>query len=64
MTTTSLRECINQFGWSTTDLAERAVVSPVTARRWLSGKAPIPPDVARIVEQMAALAETLAHKPG
>jgi hypothetical protein len=44
-------------------LAERAAISPVTARRWLSGRQPAPDSVAHILEQMAALAETLAHKP-
>jgi transcriptional regulator with XRE-family HTH domain len=57
------RECLDQIGWSTIDLAERAAVSPVTARRWLNGKVPIPDAVAHVIEQMAALAETLAHKP-
>ncbi|HME22336.1 MAG TPA: hypothetical protein VKI44_13510 [Acetobacteraceae bacterium] len=45
-------------------IAEQAAVSPVTARRWLNGKVPIPPDMARIIEQMAALAATLSRKPG
>ena len=62
MTPDRLRECLRALNWSTAALAATARVSPVTARRWLNGKVPIPADVARIVEQMAALAETLAHK--
>jgi hypothetical protein len=64
MTSDQLHECLAKLGWSTTNLAERAAVSPVTARRWLNGKVPIPNDVARIVEQMATLAEALSRKPG
>jgi transcriptional regulator with XRE-family HTH domain len=57
------RECLGALHWSTAALALRAEVSSVTARRWLNGKVSIPPDVARVVEQMAALAETLSRKP-
>jgi hypothetical protein len=64
MTSDRLRECLGALNWSTAALAVMAQVSPVTARRWLSGRVPIPPSVARVIEQMAALAETLAHKPG
>jgi transcriptional regulator with XRE-family HTH domain len=63
MTPTSLRECLDQLGWSTSELAARADVSPVTARRWLSGKLPIPDSVASIIGAMSALAEGLAQKP-
>jgi transcriptional regulator with XRE-family HTH domain len=64
MTSTRLHECLTRLGWSTDGLAGQANVSPVTARRWLNGKVPIPPDVARVIEQMATLAAELAHKPG
>ena len=63
MTPERCRECLGTLNWSTAALAAMAHVSPVTARRWLSGKLPIPADIARVIEQMAALAETLAHKP-
>jgi transcriptional regulator with XRE-family HTH domain len=64
MTPDRLRECLGGLNWTTAALAAMAHVSPVTARRWLNGKVPIPADIARVIEQMAALAETLAHKPG
>ena len=62
MTPDRLRECLGALNWSTAALAAMAQVSSVTARRWLNGKLPIPAEVARVIEQMAALAETLAHK--
>ena len=62
MTSNRLRECLGALNWSTAALAVMAQVTPVTARRWLSGRVPIPPGVARVIEQMAALAEKLAHK--
>jgi hypothetical protein len=64
MTPDRLRECLGALNWSTAALAVMAQVSPVTARRWLNGKVQIPPGVGRVIEQMAVLAETLAHKPG
>jgi transcriptional regulator with XRE-family HTH domain len=64
MSMASLRECLDRLGWSTIDLAERAAVSPVTVRRWLSGKVPVPANIVRTLEQMAALAEPLTHRPG
>jgi hypothetical protein len=39
------------------------VVSPVTARRWLNGGVPIAANLERVIEQMTALSEALAHKP-
>ncbi len=57
MTPACLRECLQRLGWSTADLATRASVSPVTARRWLSGRLAIPDDVARIVGTLTKLAE-------
>jgi hypothetical protein len=63
MTPTYLRECLDHLGWLTLELATRADVSPVTVRRWLNGKLPIPDNVARIVGAMSALAEGLAQKP-
>jgi ribosome-binding protein aMBF1 (putative translation factor) len=62
MTPDRLRNYLDALAWSTTNLAERAAVSPVTARRWRSGRVPIPDEVARVIEQMAALAATLARK--
>lgn len=63
MTPACLRECLDRLGWSTADLAIRADVSPVTARRWLSGRLAIPTDLARTVGTMAKLAEGLAQRP-
>ncbi len=56
MTPACLRECLTRLGWSTADLATRADVSPVTARRWLSGRLAIPDDVASIVRTLTKLA--------
>ena len=63
MTPDCLRECLNVLGWSAAELATRADVSHVTARRWLNGKLAIPNHVARTVGMMAELAEALAQKP-
>ena len=64
MTAASLHECLDRLGWSTMDLADRAAVSPVTVRRWLNGKVPVPDNIVRTLEQMTTLAETLTHRPG
>jgi hypothetical protein len=64
MTHARLRECCDTLGWGAGTLARQADVNLMTARRWLNGKVPIPADIARVIEKMAALAETLAHKPG
>jgi hypothetical protein len=64
MTPDRLRECLGALNWSTAVLAVTAQVSSVTARRWLNRKVQIPPGVGHVIEQMAVLAETLAHKPG
>ncbi len=56
MTPACLRECLAQLGWSTADLAARADVSRVTARRWLSGRQAIPNDVARVVSVLTKIA--------
>jgi hypothetical protein len=64
MTPSGLRECLDRLGWSSTELAARADVSPVTARRWLSGKLAIPDHVAHTIGTMAELAAALARKPG
>jgi hypothetical protein len=63
MTHTRLRECCAILGWGAGTLARHADVNLMTARRWLNGQVPVPAGVARIVEQMAALAETLPRKP-
>jgi hypothetical protein len=63
MTHARLRECCDILGWGAGTLARHADVNLMTARRWLNGKVPIPDAVSRVTEQMAALAETLAHKP-
>ena len=59
-----LRECLNVLGWRTLDLAAMAKVSPVTARRWVSGKLALPVPVAELLEAMARAAAILATKPG
>jgi hypothetical protein len=63
MTPACLRKCLDRLGWSSTELAARADVSSVTARRWLSGKVAIPDHLARTLGMMAELAEALARKP-
>ena len=63
MTTDRLRKCLDALGWRTGDLARVAQVSHVTARRWQSGKLPIPAQVAAAIEAMAFAAVQLAAKP-
>jgi hypothetical protein len=38
MTRDRLRQCLEALGWRTADLASMTKVSPVSARRWQSGK--------------------------
>jgi transcriptional regulator with XRE-family HTH domain len=56
LTPAGLRECLGRLGLSTADLAVRAKVSRVTARRWLSGRQAIPDDVARFVSILTKIA--------
>jgi hypothetical protein len=48
--------------WRTADLAVMAKVSPVTARRWQSGKLAVAPQVAAAIEAMVNAAAQLAVK--
>jgi hypothetical protein len=64
MTPDRFRECLDRLGWSSTELATHADVSPVTARRWLSGKLTIPDHVAHTIGKMAELAAALARREG
>jgi hypothetical protein len=50
------------LNWRTGDLAAMAHVSPVTVRRWRSGKLPIPAQVAAAIEAMANAAVMLPVK--
>jgi hypothetical protein len=62
MTPDRLREFLDMLNWRTGDLAAMAHVSPVTARRWQSGKRPIPAQVAAAIAAMASAAVQLAAK--
>jgi hypothetical protein len=62
MTSDRLRECLDALGWRTAKLAAMAGVSPVTARRWQSGKLPVPAQVAAAIEAMADAAALLSAK--
>ena len=62
MTTDRLRKCLDTLDWRTGDLARMAQVSHVTARRWQSGKLPIPAQVAAAIGAMAHPAVQLAAK--
>ena len=62
MTIDHLRALLDTLNWRTGDLAAMAQVSAVTARRWQSGKLPIPAQVAAAIEVMATAAVLLAAK--
>jgi hypothetical protein len=62
MTPDRLHEFLGMLNWRTGDLAAMAHVSPVTARRWQSGKRPIPTQVAAAIEAMANAAVLLSAK--
>ena len=62
MTPDRLRAFLDTLNWHTGDLAAMAQVSPVTARRWQSGKLRIPEQVAAAIEAMANAAVQLAAK--
>lgn len=53
-----IRECLDTLRWNTHDLAARAGVSPVSARRWIAGKSVIPANIAAWLESLAVQAET------
>jgi len=63
MTPDRLRECLDALHWRTTELAAMATVSPVTARRWQSGKLPIPGQVAAAIEAVMHSMVQLSDKP-
>jgi hypothetical protein len=62
MTPDRLRECLEALGWRTANLAAMASVSPVTARRWQSGKLPVPAQAGAAIEAMAKAAVLLSAK--
>jgi hypothetical protein len=57
-----LRECLDALDWRTANLAAMAGVSPVTARRWQSGRLPVPAQVGAAIEAMAKAAVLLSAK--
>jgi hypothetical protein len=62
MTRDRLRQCLGALDWRTADLASMAKVSPVSARRWQSGKLAIPAQVAAAIEAMVHAAAQLSAK--
>jgi hypothetical protein len=62
MTPERLRECLGVLDWRTGNLAAMAHVSPVTARRWQSGKLPVPAQVAAAIEAMVNAVVLLSAK--
>jgi hypothetical protein len=62
MTPDRLRACLDALNWRTTELAAMTHVSSVTARRWQSGKRPVPAQVAAAIEAMADAAVRLSRK--
>ena len=46
--------CLAVIGWSGHELARRMGRPQTTVRRWTTGEAPVPPDVAACVETLAA----------
>lgn len=63
MTPARIRECLDALRWSTNDLADRAGVNPVSARRWVAGKTEIPASIATWLEKLAIQAQTLPPRP-
>jgi hypothetical protein len=57
-----LRECLGTLDWRTANLAAMAHVSPVTARRWQSGKLQVPAQVATAIEAMVNAVVLLSAK--
>ncbi len=58
MTPDRIRECLDALRWSSSDLAVRADVSPVSARRWIAGKTVIPTRIAAWLQTLAVQATT------
>lgn len=52
MDATRLRECLAAVGWSQRFLADRLRIAETRSRRWASGRAPIPDNVAAWLERL------------
>ena len=62
MTPDRLRRHLDVLGWSSTALAERLGVSPVTVRRWLTGTRLVPQNVADKIEAVTAAVLRLSDR--
>jgi len=57
MTPAGFRAALEEIGWSRRQLAQRLECDTKLANRWATGGAPIPPQIARWLEQLARVLE-------
>jgi len=57
MTPAGFRAALEEIGWSRRQLAQRLDCDTKLANRWAVGQAPIPPPVARWLEQLTRAIE-------
>jgi ribosome-binding protein aMBF1 (putative translation factor) len=57
MTPAGFRAALEEIGWSRRQLAQRLECDTQLANRWAAGGAPIPPSVARWLEQLVRALE-------
>ena len=55
MTPAGFRAALDAIGWSRRQLAQRLDCDTKLANRWATGSAPIPPSVARWLEQLVTV---------
>jgi len=57
MTPDRFDECLTVIGWSLRGVADRLGVHETRPRRWSAGRYPVPADVAKWLERLAAAHE-------
>jgi ribosome-binding protein aMBF1 (putative translation factor) len=57
MTPERLAECLETIGWTVHGLAAQLGLHETRTRRWASGRYPVPDEVARWLEKLAAFHE-------
>jgi len=57
MTPQRFRECLDQIGWNLRGFSNRVGSAETTVRRWAEGAYPVPDQIARWLEKLAAVHE-------
>jgi ribosome-binding protein aMBF1 (putative translation factor) len=57
MTPERFRECVEHIGWSMRSLADQLGMHETRTRRWADGSYPVPKEIERWLEKLAAVHE-------